>query len=100
MGELFIVSSYEIPAPQEYNEIVGNRHDEKTNRYRNGALAAGACQIRTQPVARLLRGSPGRDGTSKWPRSPVRIWRALRERYLPLLGPISPLEKGIIALAG
>lgn len=42
-------------------------HDEKTNRYRKDALAAGAGEIRTQPVARLLRGSPGRDGTSKWP---------------------------------
>src|SRR6201999_3476456 len=48
-------------------------HDEKTNRYRKDALAAGAGEIRTQPVGRLLRGSPGRDGTSKWPRSPVRI---------------------------
>src|SRR3979409_2653631 len=40
------------------------RHDEKTDRYRNGGLAAGTGEIRTHPVARLLRGRIRR--TTDW----------------------------------
>ena len=40
------------------------RHDEKTDRYRNGGLAADTGEIRTHPVARLLHGRIRR--TTDW----------------------------------